>query len=220
MKYTIIILLSLAAFFNLNAQPDAKSKSILQKASEINNGYKTITSDFSFSTSDLQSGKTTTEKGHISMKGEKYRLKLLKSDIIFDGKNIYNYLPESNEVNISYPEPAKTENGDFFISNPRDIFKFYNKNFKSKWMKETSFNNISCNEIELYPNDLKTKYTKISMHIDKVSYHILDIKISFKNGTRQTIEFSNFKANNSLPDTDFSFDTKKYPGIVVNDMRF
>jgi outer membrane lipoprotein carrier protein len=220
MKYSILILLSLAAFFNLDAQTDAKSKSILQKASEINNGYKTITSNFSFSTSDLQSGKTTTEQGFISMKGEKYKLKLSKSDITFDGKNIYNYLSESNEVNITYPEPAKKENGDFFISNPRDIFKFYTKNFKTKWMKETIVNNISCDEIELYPNDLKTKYTKISMHIEKNTYHILDIKISFKNGTRQIIEFSNFKSNTSIPDTDFIFDTKKYPGIVVNDMRF
>jgi outer membrane lipoprotein-sorting protein len=220
MKNIFILFAFLPLLCNLNAQTDPKSKSILEKASSINNGYKTISSDFSFSTTNLQTDKTTTEKGSITMKGNKYRLKLKKSDIICDGKNIYNYIPESNEVNITYPEPAKTENGDFFISNPRDVFKFYTKNFKTKWIKEIIVKGISCNEIDLYPINLKTKYSKISMHIDKTTFHIMDIKIAFKNGTRQDIVFSNFKPNTNIADTEFIFDTKKYPGITVNDMRF
>jgi outer membrane lipoprotein carrier protein len=220
MKITIILFIFSISAFNICAQSDSKSKTILEKTSNINNGYKTISCDFNFITNDLQSNKTTQESGHLDMKGEKYVLKLNKSLIVFDGKSIFNYLTGSNEVNITYPEPAKKENGDFFITNPRDVFKFYTKNFKSKWIKETSVKNISCDEIDLYPTDLKTKYTKITMLIDKESYHILEIKISLKNGTRQTIEFTDFKANLNLTDNTFIFDSKKYPGIVVNDMRF
>ena len=173
--FLFLILLSL----NSISQTVPEAKPILEKASTINNGYKTISSDFSFIATDLQSVAETTESGKILMKGEKYRLKLDKSDIIFDGKSIYHYMLESNEVNITNPEPAKTEKGDFFISNPRDAFSFYTKNFKSKWVKVIVIKGKTYNEIDLYPIDLKTKYTRITMHIEKATYHILDIKLAF-----------------------------------------
>jgi outer membrane lipoprotein-sorting protein len=219
MKYTFIIICSLV-YINLSAQTDPKSKTILDKTSEINNGYASISSEFNFITTDLQTNKSETQHGEIAMKGEKYQLKFNKSIIVFDGKSIYNFLTETNEVNITNPEPAKEEKGDFFITNPRDVFKFYTKNFKSKWIKETTIKNSVFNEIDLYPINLKTKYSKITMLIDKTTYQISTIKVSFKDGTRQTIEFLNFKANPSLSDSQFSFDTNKYPNLTVNDMRF
>lgn len=220
MKNFIILIISLAFTVSASGQSQLQSKPILDKASAVNNGFKTISTDFTFTSIDLQSVNTITEKGKIQMKAEKYRLKLTNSEIIFDGKSVYHYIPASNEVNITNPEPAKVEKGDFFISNPRDVFSFYTKNFKNKWIAEVLVNGKACHEIDLYPNDLKTKYTRITMHIDKGSYQIVDIKLIFKNGERQSVEFSNFKPNTAIADSEFTFDQSKYPGIIVNDMRF
>jgi outer membrane lipoprotein-sorting protein len=216
----IIFVIVLSLFQFSFAQNDPQSKAILEKTSTINNGHKSIIADFTYSTSNVQTKESTRESGKIVMKGDKYFLSFNNSEIYFDGKDVYNYLPKANEVTITVPEPSKNEKGMFLISNPRDIFKFYTKNFKSKFVKETIVKGKNCYEIDLYPIDLKTVYSRIRMHIDKTSHQITDIKIFQKDGTQQTLEFTKFIANTEIKDSDFTFDSNKYPGIVVNDMRF
>ena len=219
--FKVISTILLICIYHLSfSQNDPKSRSILEKTSSINNGYKSIIAEFSVVTSNIKDNETSTEKGKISIKGDKYHLSFMNSEIIFDGKDVYNYQPGSNELTITFPEPTKNENGAFLISNPKDIFKFYTKNFKSQFLKETTIKGKTCFEIDLYPNDLETIYSRIRMHIEKTSYHILDFKIFQKDGIQQTIEFSVFKTNTEIPDSEFGFDQKKYPGIIVNDMRF
>jgi outer membrane lipoprotein carrier protein len=201
------------------AQNEAGSKEILDKTASINNGYKTIQADFKLTITGVDK-QVRNESGKILIKGDKYHLTLTTSDIIFDGKNIYTYLKERKEVNITKPEPAKVEKGDFFFSNPRDVFKGYTKNFKSAFSKETSNDNKSTYEIDLFPIDLKTKYSRLRMHIQKSTYQIQDIRLFQKDGTQFLLEFSNFSPNREIGDNEFVFDEKKYPGIEVNDMRF
>jgi Outer membrane lipoprotein-sorting protein len=215
---TLMITLILGAF--AYSQDDAKSKEILAKVTSTNNSYKTIKVEYKLTTSSMQNGEMHTENGLLLMKGDKYHLTLTNSDITFDGKSIYTYLKEANEINITKPEPSKVDKGDFFFSNPRDIFKGYNKNFKSTFIKETNVNGTICYELDLYPIDLKTKYLRIRMHIKKSTYQIADVKLFFKDGTQYFIEFSNFVVNSELSDKEFVFDEKKYPKAEVNDMRF
>lgn len=220
MNKIISFLLILLFSSHLLAQQSDQSKAILDKASAALNSYKTIASDFSYSSVNVQTNETITETGKIVIKNNKYHLTLKGSEVYFNGKDVYNYMPKENEVNITYPEPSKTEKGEFFISNPREIFKFQSKNFKSKFMRETTIKGTACYEVDLYPNDLKTKYSRIKLHIDKKSNHMVAIKIFEKEGLQQTIEFSNFKTNIEVPDSEFVFDSKKHPGVTVNDMRF
>jgi outer membrane lipoprotein carrier protein len=200
------------------AQNDAKS--VLDKVAAVHNGYKTIQSGFKFSTTSPDNNEPRTETGKIFLKGDKYHLAMADMDVLFDGKGIYTYLPKSKEVNITKPEPAKKEKGDFFFSNPRDIFKGYNKNFKSTFYKENDTSNPAYYEIDLFPIDLKTKYTKVRMLIQKQSFHIVNITLFLKDGTKLFLEFTNFLPSEDIPDKEFIFDSKKYPGIEVNDMRF
>jgi Outer membrane lipoprotein-sorting protein len=217
--YTFL-LVTLAAVY-VHAQDDSRSKPILEKVASANNGYKTIKTDFKLTTSsNVPSEQPHSETGKILMKGERYHLLLSNSDITFDGKSIYTYAKASNEINITKPEPSKVDKGDFFFSNPKDIFKGYNKNFKSTLVKETNLSNVQVYEIDLYPIDLKTKYIRIRMHISKSTYQIVDMKCYLKDGGQYLLEFSNFSANVALDDKEFTFDAKKYPNAEINDMRF
>jgi outer membrane lipoprotein carrier protein len=220
MKITLFLLSAMILTINVYSQTDAEAKDILNKAANKNNGYKTIKTEFKLTTTNPQSGETSSETGKILMQGDKYHLTFLKSDITFDGKAVYTYQQKANEVNISKPEPSKKDKGDFFFTNPRDIFKFYNKDFKSKLIKETEVGNAPCYEIDLYPLDLKTKYTHLRMHILKSSLQIANIKLFLKDGTQHLLEFTNFTPNANISDAEFVFDPKKYPDIQVNDMRF
>lgn len=221
MKQLYLILLTFLMGLCAYSQNDAMSKSILVKVASTNNGYKTIKVEYKFtSNANAQPDQQHIESGKMLLKGSKYHLTLSSSDVVFDGKSIYTYLKEPNEINITKPEPSKVDQGDFFFSNPKDIFKGYNKNFKSSFIKETNVNKTTCFEIDLYPIDLKTKYLRIKMHIDKSKYHIIDVRLYLKDGSQHLLEFLNFVPNYELEDKEFVFDMKKYPTAEVNDMRF
>jgi outer membrane lipoprotein carrier protein len=220
MRATFFLLMFGALATQAFSQNDTKAKTILDKVASTNNNYKTIKASFKFTTTTVPKSETQVESGTILMKGDKYHLTFSNTDIVFDGKSIYTYLKKPNEINITNPEPTKVDKGDFFFSNPRDIFKGYNKNFKSTFIKETTINKTVCFEIDLYPADLKTKYTRLKMHISKTAYQITDINMFLKDGTQYLLEFSNFLINNELSDNEFVFDTKKFPDAEVNDMRF
>ena len=120
MRLFYSILLTLLIGANTYSQDD--SKLILDKVASINNGYKTFKVDFKFTPNTNEpAGQSKVESGRLQIKGNKYHLTLSNSDIVFDGKSIYNYLKEPNEINITKPEPSKVDNGEFFFSNPRDI---------------------------------------------------------------------------------------------------
>jgi outer membrane lipoprotein carrier protein len=214
--FYLFCLLPLAAL----AQDEIDSQSILEKSAQKMNGYKTIVTDFKVSTTQAQTKETQLESGKAWLKGEKYHLDFSKAKVFFDGKNIYTYSPKSNEANITKPEPAKNVKGNIFLSNPRDIFKIYNKNFKSKFIKETEVGKRLCYEIDLIPSDLKSQYLNLKMHIEKSSLHVVDVRINMKDGVRQYIEFSNLTPNADISDALFKFDERKFPGVQINDMRF
>lgn len=199
------------------AQNDVKS--VLDKVASVNNGYKTILADFKFKTSS-QGKEEYIKSGKFLIKGNKYKLVMDDMEVLFDGKDNYTYIPKNKEVNITKPEPSKIDKGDFFFSNPRDVFKGYNKNFKSAFSKESSKDNNNQYLIDLFPTDLKTKYTRVRMSVQKQTYHINNMTLFLKDGTLYNLEFSNFKPNAEIQDKEFVFDLKKYPGAEVNDMRF
>jgi len=219
MKFTFFATILFLSINSIFAQSDPEAKTILEKVSSINNSYKTIRTDFKYTMSSMQDKESHIEKGKISMKGDQYHLSLGNTEITFDGKYIYTYLKEANEINITKPEPSNTSNGDFFLSNPRDLFKVKN-DFKAKLNNEINIGNVTCYEIDLYPVSLKTKCLRIRMHIDKSTYHIIDTKIFMKDGTNYFIELSNFQPNIDISGSEFQFDQKKYPGTQVNDIRF
>jgi outer membrane lipoprotein carrier protein len=216
----IISLISLCLIGYYAVAQDNDAKAVLDKVNTKNSSYKNIKADFKFTNTGVQNESLSTESGSVKFKGDKYHISMTNSDIVFDGKSIYTYLHKENEINITKPEAPKAEKGDFFFSNPRDIFKVYNKDFKSKLIREAVINKIPTYEIDLYPIDLKTKYIRIRLQINKTTLQIINMKLFLKDGTQYSLEFSNFTPNAEIADAEFVFDTKKYPNAEVNDMRF
>jgi outer membrane lipoprotein-sorting protein len=204
----------------LNAQNDPQAKAILDQASSKNKAYKTINASFTISESSTQNSEKSNKKGTLMIKGDKYTIKLPDSEIYFDGKDVYNYLPASNEVNVSKPQTTAKKGDDFFISNPKDIFRIYQKDFKYKFIRETTLGGKAIYEIDLYPNDLKKKYNRIRMEIDKSSYQIMGMKAFFKDGYQYGVSFDKYEVNKDIADSSFVFDKTKHPNAEVIDLRF
>lgn len=220
MKKTFLIITALALSLSGFSQNDPQAKAILDKVSANGKSYKTISTDFTISETNIQNKDASNQKGSLKIKGEKYQLITPSNETYFDGKTVYNYLPGVKEVNITKPDAKPKNPDDFFISNPKDIFKIYEKNFKYKFIRETTLDGKQVAEIDLYPVDLNKKYSRIRMQIDKTTYKILTVKTFLKDGHQYLITFTNFKVNTEIADSEFSFDTKKHPDAEVIDLRF
>ncbi len=216
---SIFMLLSTLLYSQSNPTPDykevdPKAKSILDKVSQKNKSYKTIKSDFAIILENKKDNIKDSKKGVIWIKDNKYKIDLAQSTIFYDGTTMWTYLKESNEVNITSPDP-KDDN----TLNPAKIFTIYESGYKIRFIRERFEKNRALYEIELYPIDLKKDYTKINLKIDKDKNQIFSMKRFGKDGTDFYIEILNIKPNEEMADAMFVFDKSKYPKVEVNDLR-
>lgn len=200
---------------NLPAQgkKDPKAQEILKGVSARYKSMKSLSASFKITTLDQKDKTTNNQTGNLVVKGDKYRLKLKGQEVIGDGKTVWTYIKESNEVQIN----DASENPDNI--SPTTIFTIYEKGFSTIYISEKTEGTKTLQQIELVPDDSKKSYFKIQLFIDKKEKMISSAKIFNKNGTHYTYVIEQFKANPEAPDTQFTFDQTKYPGVEVVDLR-
>lgn len=209
-KISLLIFAGIFAF-NIHAQIDTKAKGILDKLSAKTKSYSTIKADFVYSMVNKSDGVNESQNGKIELKGDKYVLSIQGQDIISDGKTIWTYIKESEEVQIN----SISEDDDEGIS-PNKIFTLYEEGFKYKFVEEKD--NIQT--INLYPKDANEKpYHRISLFINKTKGQITKVKVFGKDGTLTTYKIKTFTPNTTISDARFTFDKSKHPNVEIIDLR-
>ena len=99
---------------------EKKAIQVLDKMSDYYKKMKSFSSTFKYAMINLEEDIEDSFEGKIVVKDEKYVLKIEGQEIINDGKTIWTYLPELNEVNISLFEP---ENQEISLNNIFEIYK-------------------------------------------------------------------------------------------------
>jgi outer membrane lipoprotein-sorting protein len=209
-KLTIIALVAIGSITTLNAQNDPKAKAILDELSKKTKAYTSIKAEFSFTVEKKDKTKET-QVGKIEVKGAKYKLIIPGHEIYSDGKTVWDYIKDANEVQIKDVEVGGDEN-----LNPSNIFTIYEKGYKYKFDSEDATKQI----VSLFPeNPDKKKFHTVKLIIDKVKKQITQVKMMMKDGSTHTYEIKSFATNTEMPDTNFVFNTKAHPGISVEDLR-
>ncbi len=209
-KITIALFLTFTTSFFAGAQNDPQAKKILDELSAKTKAYTTIKAEFSFVNEKKDKTKDT-QNGKIQTKGTKYKLEIPGHEIYCDGKTVWDYIKDANEVQIKEMEKG----GDDAV-NPSTIFTIYEKGFKYKFDGEDAITQT----ISLFPdNPDKKKYHTAKLFVDKTKKQISSVKMMMKDGSTQTYSIKTFEANASIPDTDFTFNAKAHPGISVEDLR-
>ena len=143
LSYLSLLLILVFLFFLSSAfvTVDKEANRILDKVSRNYKSYKSIKAAFKIKILNKQDKSAQTEKGTLFVKGKKFKVEMDGQDIYCDGKTMWTYLKDANEVQISTYNP---KNNDI---NPSEIFTVYEKGFLSKFIgegkKETSLPNIS-----------------------------------------------------------------------------
>jgi outer membrane lipoprotein-sorting protein len=210
LKLMLLLLLSTTL---VQAQNDAKSQNILKRLSKNYKSYKTIQANVAFTIDNRKENIKENQKGRVWMKGDKFRLEMGEQTLISDGKTLWTYLKELNEVTIAPFEPMEGE------LSPTNLFTIYEKGFESYYVGEANRGKNKVHNIDIVPTDKKKSFFKIRLVIDRQKEQILQAVIFDKNGTLYTYDILNFVTNIAIADSQFGFDKSKYPGVEVVDLR-
>ncbi len=192
------------------AQTDPKAKAILDDLSVKTKAYTTVKAEFVFVDEKKDKSKDT-QNGKIQIKGNKYKLEITGHEIYCDGKTVWDFIKDANEVQVK-----DMEVGAEGAVNPSTIFTLYEKGYKYKFDAEDAINQT----ISLFPiNPDKKKFHTVKLLIDKTKKQISSIKMLMKDGSTQSYSIKSFTSNVAIPDTDFTFDPKSHPGVSVEDLR-
>lgn len=209
MKQNLIIavlaILSVSGF----AQNDKKASTILDEVSAKTKLYKTIKIDFTYAMDNAKEKIHDKFKGTLLSKGDKYKLTAAGQDVISDGKTMWTYLKDANEVQIN----NAGEDDDSFT--PTKLLSGYGKDYKSKFIEEKGNNQV----IELYPLKKGKTFTKVQLTIDKSKSQISKFVIYDRSGSTFSYIVDKFITDQAIADNVFTFNKADHPGVEINDMR-
>ncbi len=211
--FAAIITASMTSLSNVSSAQDAKAKTILNKVSTKFKSAKSLQADFTLIVKDRTGKERTTQKGKFYMKGDQYKIDLGAQQIITDAKNIWTYMPNNKEVQVSnYIAEEQT------ISPAKLFSGSYEQEFNYSYSGSKTVNGKSVEVITLSPKKNQS-FSKVEIQVDKATDMIIGGDIFEKTGSSYEYKISNLKINPPLSDQDFTFDTKKYPDVEVIDLR-
>jgi len=196
-----------------NAQSDADAVSLLKTVSKKYASYSTMSMDVVVSIATPEMSVDEKMSGNATIKGDKFMLSFEEQDVYCDGKTMWIYLKDYNEVQVSTFNPKE----EFFT--PDRIFKLAEKDFSSFMGDSYSENGKSIQIIQLVPNNKDESYSKIKMHINKANSSIVKAEVFEKSGSRYVFGIRNFVSNKSISDSKFVFSKADHEGVDVVDLR-
>jgi outer membrane lipoprotein-sorting protein len=213
-----LIFISVLSFFALTgfAQQDAKAKEILEKVTKTTQSLASLEARFSFEMNNQAENIQEKSNGTIILKDKKYKLNIpqMGLQVTCDGKTIWTYMINSNEVSISNLDEATDE-----LMDPSKIFTIYERGFNYKFVGDAVDGGVPVYNIDLTPQKPTGDVQKIRIMIDKQKMLIRGANMTGKDGNKYNVLVNQFKTDGVYNDSDFVFDPKKYKGIEVVDMR-
>lgn len=196
------------------AQKDKKATAILDEMSKKYQTMKSFSASFTYGVEGTNAKLTESYKGDVTVKGAKFRLKMLGQEVFTNGKELYSYTKETNECQVSDFNPA-----DMDALSPTKIYSIYKKGYKYVFVEEVKEGSQLYEVVELSPEDKGSKVAKVQIKVDKKDKSVKSWKVWDKNGKRTVFRVDKFMPNAPADDKIFTFDKKKYPGVEVVDLR-
>ena len=205
-KKTLLIL-SLGMLSMAAAQKvDSKAKNILDETSA---NYKSkSTMYFKFVYGMGNNGKVSkNQTGIFYTSKNKYKLKIMGNEQIFDGNKVYNINAEDMEVTIAKP------NGSEAMLSPINYLDSYKKDYNISYTGNK--NNLEV--IKLTPTK-KNGIKHVFLHINKAKKQIEKIEQYTDNNDITTISISQYKENLKVESSTFSFNKNLYKNYLITEL--
>ena len=194
---TLVVAYACATATAFAATPDA-TKILDKTAAKINIG-RGVKMNFTVS------GAKFSQKGTLTVKGQKFHANTANAKIWYDGKTQWTYNKASDEVNIASPSVSVQHQ-----MNPYHFLNLY---------KQKGYTKTLNSEASKYTIHLTGKGKSISemyIVVDK-NYNLKQVRFK-QSGKWTTISVSNIR-NTTVPDSYFRFNSKEYPKAEIIDLR-
>ena len=179
------------------------ARQVLDRATSEFKKNQCITAEFELGAGSMR------DKGTIVLQGQKFKTTTDGSTIWFDGKTMWTYVHDNDEVNVTEPTAAQVAR-----INPYSFLNMYKQGYDVAFGASSS----TDYEVILTATNNKASIQKAILRIKKTDYSPLYVMM----GTaRADVEISilSYKKTQKMPDATFSFDKSKYPGVEVVDLR-
>lgn len=206
----IFLFIALSAISSLTfSQNDKKATAILNDLSSRTKAFKTIKIDFAYTMENKKESISEKFTGTLLSKGDKYKLTVAGQDVFCDGKTMWTYMKDANEVNVNDVDA----NDDSFT--PTKLLSNYTKEYKAKFIEEKGNNQV----LELYPLVKGKSFTKVKLTIDKGLKQVKEFVIFDRSGSTFKYIVNKFITDQTVDDKTFIFNKTSHPGVEVIDMR-
>ena len=177
------------------------AKDVLDKAAASVSSAKGVRANFSMK------GGMGDANGTIYVKGRKFQATTPAATIWFDGKTMWTYMKDNDEVNVTTPNEVQLQK-----INPYNFINLYKSGYDMTMSKGGS-----SYVVHLTAKDAGTRMKELFVTVDKKSYHPTQVKML--QGTKwTTFDISNLRAQ-TLGDGMFTFRQKDFPTAEVIDLR-
>ncbi len=197
-------------------QDDQKAQEILDKMSNKYSSIPSYKTNFVYRLRNKTENIDEEFSGEIMVKGEKYVLFMSDQEIFNDGKTIWTFLMDANEVNVDYYMPNE---GDL---SPNNIYSAYKKGYRYRWMEMKKVGSRNFDVVELQPKNPKDSdkiFYRIILNIDQVDYTIHSWEMYDRGGNVFSYTISGFDPKFTAEDSFFQFNESEYPDVEVVDLR-
>ena len=208
-KYYLLSLLLGSSFNATMAQyQEEKAFALLDSISQ-----RSFQATFKYSSQSPQNELGETFEGKIAIQGNQYRLTMQGQEIINDGKTVWTYLIEANEVQITDHDPEQN------AVIPWAILANYRRAYTLGRFDTHQVDGKAYNVVELVPKDDEHGLLKVVLTIAHTSKYIQCLEILDSNHTLHILSITNFAYDVNFDRAFFRFDPKEYQEIEIIDMR-
>lgn len=153
--------------------------------------------------------------GSIIVKGNKYKLKTEDTRVFYNGKYLWVYNPEAEEVYKSEPIEGDP---DQMLADPFRLLGNYKKYYKYMFKGEQNIVGNIYFQIDLYPDNLDAGYSILRILCTEGGKDIHSIILKQKNGTEITAYINEIIRNINIPESTFSWNKEAHPDVLLIEM--
>lgn len=196
-------------------QRDPRADKVVQMVQKTLTKTNDLTAQFRYVVLNraVKGSKPITQNGKLYMKkGNKYRIILPDQEVYCDGKTVWIYLKDDQEVNINHYDPEEGFSVD-------RLFQIYQRNMKARYDGIEMVDGKRAEKITFFPESDETEYFKIVSWVDIKTHLPVKTEIWGRNGTVVTYTLLSTQIDTGLDDGLFVFRQSDHPGVEVIDMR-
>ena len=207
-SFGILVVATTASF---SAQKiDATAKTILDAVANNYKSKNNVYFKFVYGTGNNKKV-TKTEPGIFYSAKDKYKLKIMGTEQIFDGNKIYNISEEDQEITVAKP----TGNEQMF--SPLSYIDQYKKGYNVKYVGKLKVNGVNSDYIKLTPiknNGIK----EVNLFVNAAKKQLVKIEQFSTDNAVSIIAISNYVENQKLNTDMFTFDKNQYKNYFVTEL--